>query len=271
MFQTVHLLKHCQIEDTMKKLYTWLCANKLTLNVTKTNYCIFRGKQTLRKDDINEINFGHNSIKRVEHVRYLGMYIDEKLSWKYHVYNILKQLSKTSSSFKFIRNHVPHQCKKQLYYSFVHSKIIYGIEVYGNTNKSLLTKLQVIQNKILKILYKKDWYLSTNTLHKEINILKVNDLYNMSVLKFVHKCKINDSPNIFNEYYTERHTIHNYNTRYAKTIDLPKFNKITYGKKSIRYIGAQFYNNITTKIKNVPDMNVKEFSNFLKDWYIDQY
>ena len=93
----------------------------------------------------------------------------------------------------------------------------------------------------------------------------------MSVLKFVHKCKINDSPNIFNEYFTERQKIHNYNTRYAKTIDLPKFNKSTYGKKSIRYIGAQFYNNIITKIKNVPDMNVKEFSNFLKVWYIDQY
>ena len=104
MFQTVHLLKHCQIEDTMKKLYTWLCANKLTLNVTKTNYCIFQGKHKLKNDDINEINFGHNSIKRVENVKYLGMYIDEKLSWKYHIYNILKQLSKTSRARASLRS-----------------------------------------------------------------------------------------------------------------------------------------------------------------------
>ena len=43
----------------------------------------------------------------------------------------------------------------------------------------------------------------------------------MSVLKLVHKCKINDSPNIFNNYFTERQKIHKiYNTRYPKTIDL---------------------------------------------------
>ena len=107
---------------------------------------------------------------------------------------------KTLGTFKFIRKHVPNQCKKQLYYAYVHSKIVYGIEVYGNTKIGLINKLQVLQNKALKILYRKDWYTSTNELHKELKLLKVVDMYNLSVLKFVHRCKMNNIPDVFRDY-----------------------------------------------------------------------
>jgi len=92
-----------QSKNIMTKLYSWLCSNKLTLNVAKTNYCIFGGVQRNQLDDFNEIKFGKQCIKRVENVRYLGLHINEKLDWKYHVEKLSNRLIKTLGTFKFIR------------------------------------------------------------------------------------------------------------------------------------------------------------------------
>ena len=95
-----------------------------------------------------------------------------------------------------IKYHVPHECKKQLYYAYVYSKIIYGIEVCGNIKSYQLNQLQVLQNRISKILYNKDWWTNTEDLHKEIAVLKIKDITKLCKLKFVHKWKNNEIPDI---------------------------------------------------------------------------
>ena len=56
------------------------------------------------------------------------------------------------------------------------SKLCFGIDLYGNATKGLIDKIQIMQNKILKIILKKPKRYSTNVLHKEANILLINDL-----------------------------------------------------------------------------------------------
>lgn len=260
-----------QSEAVMTKLYKWLCSNKLTLNVTKTNFCIFDDRKSNAHCKFNQLTFGDACITRVETVKYLGMQINEKLSWNVHIENLLGKLVKTASTFKFLRNHVPNNCKKQLYYSYVYSKIVYGIEIYGITSKTQLNKLQVMQNRLLKILYKKDWLYGTNELHKELELLKIEDVSNLCVLKFIHKYRIGDVPEIFTGFLTERNTIHNYGTRYKNKYEIPKINKLSYGGKTLKYTGAKMYNKLPYDITMNCKISIKEFCNRIKKYFIKNY
>ena len=81
---------------------------------------------------------------------------------------------------------VPVILKKQLYYSFVYSRIAYGIEVYGSCNSTLLTKIQVMQNQLLKILYNRERRYPTNILHHEVKVRLVKNIHELLLLKFIH-------------------------------------------------------------------------------------
>ena len=60
------------------------------------------------------------------------------------------------------------------YYAYIYSKIKYGIEVYGTANATQIKKVQVKQNRALKVLFNKDFLTPTDSLHKELEVLKVN-------------------------------------------------------------------------------------------------
>ena len=181
-------------------------------------------------------------------IKYLGIIIDEKLSWKEHSENVIRDLIKIISTFKFIRHYIPNKCKKQLYYAYVYSKISYGLEIYGNASKALMKKIQVLQNKSLKRSYKKDWYMNTNILHKELQVLKVEDIVKLCILKFVHRCMTGDIPYIFENYFKKRSQIHGRYTRNVNKLEIPRYKTCTYGQRTIRYIGSKLYNILPSRI-----------------------
>jgi hypothetical protein len=118
-----------EAEKTLKELSMWFACNKLTLSLEKTQFNVFHMKNKSIPDCWNSIEVQGNSIKRVGEAKYLGVILDETLSWKAHIESLRKTLQKYASSFKIIKNQVPKQCKMQLFYAHIHSRIQYGIEV----------------------------------------------------------------------------------------------------------------------------------------------
>ena len=109
------------------------------------------------------------------HIEYLGVFLDEHLSWDIHITYLCNSLANYPTVFYNVRMVVPEKHKKQLYHYFVYFEIAYGIEVYGSCYTTLL--VQVVQNKLLKILYDKDRRYLTNTLHHDLKLLQVIDIY----------------------------------------------------------------------------------------------
>ncbi len=66
---------------------------------------------------------------------------------------------------------------RDLYYAYHYSQVTNGIEVFDATTKANISKLQGIQNKSIKVLYKKEWSTPTKDLHKELKLLQVVDTY----------------------------------------------------------------------------------------------
>ena len=90
---------------------------------------------------------------------------------------------------------------RELHYGFIYSKIAYGHEVYGYTYVSNVSKVQTMQNKLLKLILKLDIRTRTNTVHKMLNILKIEDIHKTKVLAIVNSCVMNKCPATFEQYY----------------------------------------------------------------------
>ena len=77
---------------------------------------------------------------------------------------------------------------RMIYYACIYSRIKYGIEVFGSASDSKMKKLQIMPNKLMKLLTNKDRMYGTVKLHNELDILQMQYIFETSVLNCVSKC-----------------------------------------------------------------------------------
>ena len=150
----------------------------------------------------------------------------------------------------------------------VYSRIIYGIVIYGACRSSLLKKIQVLQNKLLKVLFKMPFRTDTTKMHLDLDILKVHDIYRYQIQKFVYE-SLNESCIVqFHKYYRYNNAIHDQNTRQQNELYKPRI-KTNYGKSSLRYYGVVLWNRVDIKIRRSTTLD--SFKGALRQTIIDSY
>ena len=77
----------------LKKLTNSFQANKVSINVKKSNFVIFKPRQKGQTLDLT-FTISNRTIKRVDEVVFLGVILDEHLSWKSHIHNVTRKVSK---------------------------------------------------------------------------------------------------------------------------------------------------------------------------------
>ena len=264
--QSPYTLKN-ELKIAMGRILRWLEDNKLTVNLNKTQYSIFQTKNMNIPDWLNNIKINNNTIKRVHSARFLGIILDEKLKWDDHVKQLSESLTQIINAFKIIKNYVPEDKKRMLYYAYIYSRIQYGIEMYGSASKKLIEKVQTKQNRTIKVLHNKNFYTPTTQLHKELRYPLVKDIEKINVCKFVHKQRNNKTPKIFNDLFTENKDIHKYNTRQSQNLATP-LAATNFSQKTIDFRGPRTWNSIPMKIRKL-ECN-KHFGKKLRAHLIDK-
>ena len=136
-------------------------------------------------------------------------------------------------------------------------------------SKTIMGRLQVTCNKLLKVLLKKNTLYSTDKLYSECKLLKVEDLYTYSVLQFVHRCIYDEkSPDVMNSYFVLNSRLHNRNTRDNLIIHIPRINSAM-GASGIYWYGASEWNKLPYSLRNQPDL--LEFKKCLKEALLATY
>ncbi len=161
----VHIVLKENAQNTLFDLSEWLAANKLSLNKDKSCYSIFASPAKLSTVPgyLNTIRLGNMIIKRVHHAKYLGLILDDSLSFKEHIEDLTKQLNKLANSYKIVRYKVENNNNYNIYFAYTYSKILYGIEVYGSSCNTYMKQIQVQQNISLNILFQKHYMTHTHT------------------------------------------------------------------------------------------------------------
>ena len=91
----------------LQKVHGWFLANRLTINLEKTSFMLFKSKNFIINDSVLKIQIGNCFIKRIEQTKFLGIIIDEKLTWKNHVNDISSKIAKAVGVINRIKFIVP--------------------------------------------------------------------------------------------------------------------------------------------------------------------
>jgi len=191
----------------------------------------------------------------VEHCKYLGIIIDCDLKWQNRIDYLYNKLIKFVSIFYQIRTKVPRDVLRMIYFAFVHSHLLYGIEVYANATANHLSKLIVLNNKLLRILQYKSIKSHSIDLYITYSTLPIQLVHNYQILIFIHKYVYNKDklPSVFSNYFEENSLFHCYNTRqkdyfhtYTVLSDL--------GKKSVKYKGSRLWSALPSDVKDIKSL-----------------
>ena len=220
----------------------WFSSNKLSLSLGKSKFIVFHGKRKNSVPHLNKIIIDGEEICRAQNLKYIGLILDENVTWEPHINSIIKSLQPYFGVFYNIRSFINLPTARSIYFSTIYSRIKYGIEIYGSATKRLTNKLQVMQNKLLKVLLNKNRRYSTNALHSYVNILNVDDICNSALLNFVYDCIAEDPIDSFTDFFALRQNFHPYNTRQHHDIQQRRPNT-QYGKSTTHYKGSDLWNN----------------------------
>ena len=268
LFFSAKNIKH--LFQTMKKeliiIQDWFNANKLSLNVTKTKYSFFHSLSSADKIPLRlpELKINNTVIKREEKMKFLGVLLDENITWRPHIKCIESKISKNLGILYKARYFLNSACTKQLYFSFIHTYLNYGNIPWGSTNKSKLNVILRRQKHASRIIYFKDKYTHARPLLKEMNALNIYQLNINNTLLFMHKVKNNTTPNIFKQSFninTNKYNTKSTNTKFHKPLIKTKYNQY-----SIVYRGPHLWNSLISD--TLIDLSFSSFKNKRKCCFI---
>ena len=108
------------MNNDLLRIKEWLLANKLSLNVAKTEFLLIGSHHKLNNlDSKPSVNIGHDSIKQVQHSTVLGVEIDENLSWKKHIENVVKKVTSGIGAMRRIRDFVDRETLSSIYNALI--------------------------------------------------------------------------------------------------------------------------------------------------------
>ena len=248
--------------NELAKIDKWVCANKLSLNINKTGLSICSTKAVT---DVRRVKMRNVEINLVNNFKFLGIIIDSNLSFSSHYQNICNKTSRSSSVLSKLGSYVPQPFLRKLYQTMIYPHLNYGIEIWGNSCKTGIKRLQRIQNKCIKIIS------STNTCepsdYASLKLMSFKHIHEyFSLIRFFKYYKLNESLN-FKTKIENHQTNHSYNTRHsmARNLNCPNL-RLSKLKTSFLYNSIKFWNKIPSDIKSAQNLNL--FKKYLKESHI---
>ena len=136
-------------------------------------------------------------IERGNSLKFLGVILDEHLTWKKHMQLIENKVSKNAGVFYKTSKLINSKCLRSIYFSFIHSYINYANIAWASTNKTKLKKLFGKQKQAARIIFIQDRFTHARPLLKTLSALSFYEINLLQVLLFMHKIKTNSSSRIF--------------------------------------------------------------------------
>jgi hypothetical protein len=245
----------------LNSVYDWLSANRLSLNIQKTQYIIFHTQQRQSKSDLDNISIEINgiSLKRTQSTKFLGIIIDENLTWKDHKSQVCTKIGKMVALLQRLKNIIPKQTLKCLYTAFIQPYLQCGILSWGSSNND---RIFLLQKRAVRLVSGAKYKSHTDPIFKRLGILKINDIYKLKLSKLYNKIMLKiASPYIMDCWVTHLQ-------QYEKSTNLRKINKMHLPPVSI---DLQKQNCMYSLIKFVNSDLFRENTQQVKQLLFEQY
>ena len=247
------------------KINEWLYCNKLSLNVSKTHFIIFKS-QGMRNPIVNESLVIRNEvIKRDRKTKFLGVMIDEKLSWTEHINYIKSKIAKGIGIICKARKLLNIKTLCTLYYCFVYPYLNYCNEIWGGSPKTHLSPLVKLQNRVIRLISFSGWNVDCDSLYENYEVLQLYKVYVYKIANVMFQVKHKIAPKVLHDMFVLNRECHNYETRQSDHFHVPQA-KRNYLQRSITYKGVQVWNYVCKYVDY--DCSILSFKKALRRFLI---
>ena len=174
------------LSKQLDKLNSWFAVNKLSLNVSKTNYMIFGNKKIDKYMNIC-VRINGLSIDRVYNTKFLWVMIDDKLNWKEHITMIQSKISKTTAIIYKASHVLTERALYILYCSLALPYMTYCVEIWGNTYRTNVLPVFLKQKRLLRIVCRCKRLDHATPLFYKMHALKLFDLIKLKTAVVMFK------------------------------------------------------------------------------------
>lgn len=188
-----------KMNRNLVKLDSWATNNRLTINPTKTRFVLFNFLNLAHKSRTIQLQINDTVLVQSNSYEYLGIIIDERLSFKQHINKTISACSQKLFTLSKIRRYISNQVAQILYKSLVLSIMDYGNVFVLNASGKDASRLQKVQNRALRIIDLSPRYTANLDLHRKYNILPTEARRKINLLKIMYKRRnpvtyLQDSP-----------------------------------------------------------------------------
>ena len=239
------------INNELKLVNNWFSANRLTLNIDKTNFILFRSHRKITPIDIT-LEMAGSPLSQVESVKFLGVTVDSHLSWRDHINSIAQKIAKSIGILNRISHLLPEAAKLNLYYSLILPYLSYCNMIWASNYDSRINKLIILQKKAIRIIAGVPKGTHTNLIFKKLNLLNLKQLRSVQIGDFIYRFQHNILPSLFHNYFSAGSQIHSHNTRNAPFLRSAKA-RTNSRAFSMKFYGPNLWKTIPLDIRLAPN------------------
>ena len=258
--QLDHVIDCLNIE--LNKIAKWFDANQLSLNIRKTQYMIFSNMYCNTSKDVTIKGI---KLEQVNLTKFLGVYIDNKLTWKEHIRYTKNKISRCIGILSKVNKVLSKKVKLHLYKTFVQPHLIYCNIVWGCTYKSVLQPLIIAQKRALKMALNLPRETASDVVFSQAAVHDLMSINKIQTAILMYKYSNNLLPNSFVNKFQTNKDYHTYNTRSSTFYHVPLI-RLEKMKMSMDYRGVTIWNSIGDKLRSLETL--QGFKNSIKKYFV---
>ena len=236
------------VNSDLENLRKWLIANKLSLNVAKTEFMLIGSKQKISNSHPNVV-IENKQIKQVYECKTLGVTVDQHLSWKSNTENICKKITAGISAIRRVKPFVDKETLISIYNDIVRPYFDYCCEVWDVFGETQSKRLQKLQNRAARIILNMSNDVNHSIALCELGWEPLKTLRKKAKAKMMYKVLNKMGPKSLTNLFSYKCEKTNYHLRDISTglcLPKPRSNNM---KNSFMYNGAKLWNSIPKEIR----------------------
>ena len=248
------------------KVSFWFQVNKLSLNSSKSKYMIFSRSPNSTHTEPVKIN--NTVISKVNSAKFLGIMIDDQLSWSPHITSVSNVISRNTGVISKLHSFLPSTTLFSLYNTLILPYLNYCNVVWARTSTSKLQSLIKVQKRAIRICTRSQPRDHTAPLFAKLRTLTLVDINKLQMGIIMYKFTNNLLPSTFSSYFTSVRNIHQYHTRSHNNLYVP-FTRTSFSMNTLRFCGPRLWNGLDPQIKS--QSSVGRFKSQYKTYLLTQY
>ena len=243
----------------------WVERNGLQLNQAKTQMILLSRKKRSKELENVVVKLKGQEVARSRKVKYLGVWVDEGLTWVDHVEAVRRKCLGGLAKLRRLRDTLPAALKKNIYNALVLPHLDYCCVLWQECGIQLQKRVERIQNYAMRLICSKPPRTPSEELRSDMNWMPLSKRRELFRLVLVHRCVHGRAPAYLAECYETNKQYGHCVTRGANKLHLKSVNT-EFGRRATMFKGAQEWNKLPADLRNV--QNINTFRKLLKTQYI---